>query len=186
MIEPWKKVGDRVDYDCGFFKVHVQQSLSPLTGKEHPFYVLETHDWVNVIALTPAKEVLLVSQFRHGSGEVSAEIPGGAVDRKDADPLAAAKRELLEETGHQAREWFFLGAVRPNPAILDNRCHFFLALDAERTADLSLDEAEELEVARVPLAEIDARIQEGRISHALVIAAFHLYDLFEKENPDKV
>ena len=107
------------------------------------------------------------------------------MDRKDKDPLEAAKRELLEETGHRAREWFFLGAVRPNPAILDNRCHFFLALGAERVADLSLDEAEELEVDRVPLAQINSRIQDGRISHALVIAAFHLYDLFKKENPDK-
>ncbi|HVM32823.1 MAG TPA: NUDIX hydrolase [bacterium] len=185
MIEPWKKIGDRVDYDCGFFKVHVQRSLSPLTGKEHPFYVLDTHDWVNVIALTPEKEVLLVSQFRHGSGEISAEIPGGAVDRKDASPLAAAQRELLEETGHEAPEWFSLGSVRPNPAILNNRCHFFLARGAQRVADLSLDEAEELEVKKVPRGEIGGQIRAGKITHALVIAAFQLLELFEAEKPDK-
>jgi ADP-ribose pyrophosphatase len=186
MIQPWKKVSDRVDYDCGFFKVHVQDSLSPLTGKEHPFYVLDTHDWVNVIALTPDRQVLLVSQFRHGSEEISVEIPGGAVDRKDASPLEAGKRELLEETGYQAAQWFSLGAVRPNPAILNNRCHFFLATGAEWAAELHLDEAEELECALVPLGEIPARIRDGRISHALVIAAFQLLDLFRKENPDKL
>jgi ADP-ribose pyrophosphatase len=186
MILPWKKIDDRVDYDCGFFKVRVQKSLSPITGKEHPFYVLDTHDWVNVIALTPDKKVLLVSQFRHGSQALSVEIPGGAVDRKDASPLAAARRELLEETGHEASQWFSLGAVRPNPAILNNQCHFFLATGAKRVADLHLDEAEELECDSVPLLEIPARIRDGRISHALVIAAFQLLELFRKENPDKL
>ncbi len=186
MILPWKKVSDRVDYDCGFFKVHVQKSLSPVTGKEHPFYVLDTHDWVNVIALTPDRQVLLVSQFRHGSEQVSDEIPGGAVDRKDATPLDAGKRELLEETGYQAAQWFSLGSVRPNPAILNNRCHFFLALGAARVAELHLDEAEELEGLLIPLSEIPARIRDGGISHALVIAAFHLLELFREENPDKL
>ena len=185
MIPPWEKVGDRVDYDCGFFKVRVQRSLSPATGKEHPFYVLDTHDWVNVIALTPDQEVLLVSQFRHGSEEVSREIPGGAVDAKDDSPLEAAKRELLEETGHRAESWAPLGSVRPNPAILNNRCHFFLARGARRVADLSLDEAEELECAAVPLGDIPGLIRRGEISHALVIAAFQLLELFRAENPDK-
>lgn len=185
MIQPWKKVGERIDYDCGFFKIRVERSLSPLTGKEHPFYVLNTHDWVNVIGLTPGREVLLVSQFRHGSGAVSLEIPGGAVDRRDVSPLEAAKRELLEETGYQASEWISLGSVRPNPAILDNRCHFYLALGAERVAELNLDEAEELECILSPLEGIGKQIREGRINHALVIAAFHLLELFQKENPDK-
>ncbi|MGH7739321.1 MAG: NUDIX hydrolase, partial [bacterium] len=131
------------------------------------------------------REVLLVSQYRHGSGAESLEIPGGAVDRKDASPLDAAKRELLEETGYQAAEWISLGAVRPNPAILDNRCHFYLALGVERVAELNLDEAEELECILSPLKGIGKQIREGRINHALVIAAFHLLELFQKENPDK-
>ena len=186
MIHPWKKVADKVDYHNGFFEVHVQQSLSPITGRQHPFYILSTHDWVNVVALTPSNEVLLVSQFRHGSGEISLETPGGAVDSHDAAPLEAARRELLEETGYEAVEWFPLGKVRPNPAVMDNRCHFFLALGAKKVAELNLDEAEELECQRVELEKINGLIQDGTISHALVIAAFHLLDLFQKENPDKV
>ena len=66
MIQPWKKHGQEVAYDCGFFQVHVHQSSSPLTGKKHPFYILSTRDWVNIVALTPEKKVLLVSQYRHG------------------------------------------------------------------------------------------------------------------------
>jgi len=183
MIRPWKKNKDHVAYDCGFFQVHVQNSSSPVTGKEHPFYILSTRDWVNIIALTKDRKIPMVSQFRHGSADLSLEIPGGAVDSRDGDPLEAAKRELLEETGHQAARWFELGKLRPNPAILDNTCHIYLALDAELVSDLKLDEAEELEVVLHDLQEVQSMIYKGGIRHALVIAAFQLFDLFKKENP---
>jgi 8-oxo-dGTP pyrophosphatase MutT (NUDIX family) len=186
MIEPWKVLGEKVDYDCGYFKVLVRKSASPVTGVQHPFYILTTHSWVNIIALTPGRKVLLVSQFRHGSMDVSLEIPGGAVDRRDPQPLEAAKRELLEETGHEADEWHQIGATHPNPAILDNTCFLYLALGARKVADLKLDEAEELEVLEIGLDEIPRMIQSGKIRHALVIAAFYYLELFMKENPDKI
>lgn len=186
MIRPWKKKGQRTDYDCGFFQVQVHQSASPITGKEYPFYILSTRDWVNVVALTKDKKVLLVSQYRHGSGEISLEIPGGAVDTQGEPPLEAAQRELLEETGYQAAEWHSLGKVQPNPAILNNACHTFLALDAERVADLKLDEAEELEVSLHDVADIPRMITDGRIQHGLIVAAFHLLELFKRENPGKI
>jgi ADP-ribose pyrophosphatase len=186
VIQPWKKHGQKIDYDCGFFQVHVHQSASPETGKKHPFYVLSTRDWINVVALTPEKKVLLVSQYRHGTGELSLEIPGGAVDAKDASSLEAAQRELLEETGHAASEWHFLGQLRPNPAILDNTCFIYLALNCQKISDLKLDEAEELEVSLLDLNEVDGLIQKGKIQHALVVAAFHFLELFKKQNPGKV
>lgn len=184
MIHPWKKKHQKVDYDCGFFKVHVHQSASPVTGKEHPFYVLSTRNWTNVLALTPEKKVLMVTQYRHGSEELSLEIPGGAVDPQE-EPLAAAKRELREETGYEAKEWYALGVVRPNPAILNNHCYLYLALGARSVGELKLDEAEELEVSLHDLAELPGLLKAGKIQHSLVVAAFHLFDLFKKENPDK-
>ncbi len=183
MIQPWKMNGDKVAYDCGFFQVHVQQSASPVTGKEHPFYVLSTWDWVNVIAFTDDGKIPMVYQFRHGSGDFSLEIPGGAVDQKDGDALDAGKRELLEETGYEAREWHSLGKIHPNPAILNNTCHIYLALGAKKVSELDLDEAEELEVRLHDLAEVKQLIQQGKLQHALVIAAFQLLDLFQKSNP---
>jgi ADP-ribose pyrophosphatase len=185
MIQPWKKHGQKIDYDCGFFQIQVHQSSSPATGKQHPFYILSTRDWINIIAVTEDQKVCFVSQYRHGSGEVGLETPGGALDPKDASPLEAAQRELLEETGHTAKEWHFLGKVQPNPAILDNHCHFFLALGAKRVSELNLDEAEELEVVNLPLGEVEKLIQEGKIQHALVVAAFHYLELFKKQNPGK-
>jgi ADP-ribose pyrophosphatase len=179
VIKRWKKNKHQVDYDCGFFQVHVDRSSSPTTGKEYPFYILATRDWTNIIALTPGKKVLLVSQYRHGSGEVSLEIPGGAVDPKER-PLEAAQRELLEETGYKASRWHLLGKIRPNPAILNNHCHLYLALGAKPAGDLDLDEGEELEVSLRDLKEIPRMIRNGKIRHSLVIAAFHLFELFQK------
>ena len=186
MIEPWKILGEKVDYDCGYFKVLIRQSASPVTGVEHPFYILTTHSWVNIVALTPERKVLFVNQYRHGTKEFSLEIPGGAVDQKDPKPLEAAKRELLEETGHEAAEWHLIGASHPNPAILDNTCFLYLALGARKVADLKLDEAEELEVLEFGLEEVGPMIRAGKIRHALVISAFYYLDLFMKENPGKV
>ncbi len=181
MIQPWKKKGEKVDYDCGFFQVTVKNSASPVTGKEHPFYVLNTWDWVNVIAITDDGKIPMVNQYRHGSEAFSLEIPGGAVDRNDGHALEGAKRELLEETGYEAREWVELGKIRPNPAILNNTCHIYLAKGAKKVADLDLDEAEELEVQLHTLAEIEAMIRQGQLTHALVIAAFQLYALHVKK-----
>lgn len=179
MIQPWKKNKDWVDYDCGFFKVHVHQSASPTTGKEHPFFVLSTRDWINIVALTKDQKIVMVSQYRHGTSEVSLEIPGGAVDPGEP-PLEAAKRELREETGYESKQWHALGSMRPNPAILSNTCHLFLALDAERTAELDLDEAEELEVSLHDLDEIPRMIRDGQIQHSLVVGAFYFYEIFKK------
>jgi len=185
MIHPWKQLEDKLDYDCGFFQVHIHRSVSPLTGKDYPFYILNTRDWVNVVALTAEKKILLVSQFRHGSGQASLEIPGGAVDAHDACPEAAARRELLEETGHEAKEWHLIGQVQPNPAILSNTCYTFLALGAYAAGPLKLDEAEELELSLEDLKNIPSLVQAGKINHALIIAAFHYLDLFRKQRPDK-
>jgi 8-oxo-dGTP pyrophosphatase MutT (NUDIX family) len=186
MIKPWKKLEQKVAYDCGFFQVRIQQSASPLTGKSHPFYILDTHNWTNIIAITPQKKVLFVSQFRHGTGQVSLEIPGGAVDKKDKDVEAAARRELLEETGHLASEWHLLGHVSPNPAILNNECYFYLALNAQKVSALKLDEAEELEVSEIDLAAVPDLILDHKIEHALVVAAFHYLELYRQKNRGKI
>ena len=185
MIQPWKRNKRQLDYDCGFFQIHQDHSASPITGKEYPFYVLSTRDWVNVIATTPEKKVLMVSQFRHGSSEISLEIPGGAVDAKES-PLEGAKRELREETGYDSSDWHFLGSVRPNPAILSNTCHFFLALNAHEVSGLNLDEAEELEVNLHGFQDIPKMIQKGQIRHSLVVAAFYYLSLFQQETPGKI
>ena len=167
----WPVVSSRIERVFRIFNLRTDRARSPLTGAEHDFVVLESAPWVNVIPLTRADEVILIRQYRHGIREVTLEIPGGLVEEADT-PLAAAKRELLEETGYRGETWIDLGYVHPNPAIQNNRCHTFLALGVTQAGPQALDEKEDIAVLLRPLADVPRLIREGEITHALVVAAF--------------
>lgn len=175
MIRPWEKVESEVQGEYEVFRVRRDRCRSPLTGAEHPFYVIEAEDWVNIIPVTPEGQIVCVEQYRHGTGEVSLEIPGGIIDPEDATPAAAGRREMVEETGYDTDVIVPLGTVAPNPAILNNRCYTFLARDVRRVAEQSLDATEHVAVRLVDPAAVPGLIAEGRISHALVVAALYLY-----------
>lgn len=157
------------------FSVARRRNRSPLSGHANDFFVLECPDWINVIPLTGNDEVVLIHQYRHGSDEVEWEIPGGCVDPGES-PLAAAKRELAEETGYTASEWIELGRNSPNPALNNNLCYSFLAKGAVKTAEQNLDSSEEIAVTTVPLSRIPEMIRSGQIRHSLVITAFYFLD----------
>jgi ADP-ribose pyrophosphatase len=170
----WPIISSRLERAFRIFNLRMDRARSPLTGAEHDFVVLESAPWINVIPLTPAQEVVLIRQYRHGIREVTLEIPGGLVEAAEP-PLTAAKRELLEETGYRGETWVDLGYVHPNPAIQNNRCHTFLALGVTPAGPQALDEKEDIAVLLRPLAEIPRLIREGEITHALVVAAFWRY-----------
>ncbi|MDH4207517.1 MAG: NUDIX hydrolase, partial [Anaerolineae bacterium] len=138
-------------------------------------------DWVNVIPLTPDKQVVMVRQYRHGSREVTLEIPGGLASPDDS-PEDAARRELLEETGYEAEQLVFLGSACPQPAILDNRSITYVAKDVRLVRDPHLDETEDIELVLVPLSEIAELISSGQINNAMVVVAFYWY--FQQERAD--
>ena len=132
---------------------------------------LLTDDWANVVALTDDDMLVLVRQFRPGPCVETLETPGGVIDEGEA-PLAAAARELAEETGYVARELVSLGSAYANPAIQENRIHFFLALGATRAHAPRFDGGgEECEVVLVPRADLERLFENGVFSHALCWAA---------------
>ena len=136
------------------------------------FFVLENPDWVNVVALTKDKEIVLIEQFRHGSGSFILEIPGGMADEGE-DPMSAAGRELIEETGYSAGRMIAIGKSHPNPAIQNNTIHHYLALDCEKTSDVEFDDHESIVTRLVPLHELEDLVHNGDITHALAITAIY-------------
>lgn len=144
-------------------------------GRPNDFTIIRTSDWINVIPVTREGRLVFIRQFRHGIREVTVEIPGGAIDAGDVDPRAAAERELLEETGYKAAKWDYLGYVTPNPALQDNRCHTFLAMDAFRCAEPRFDPFERIEVVLFSPGEAENALRDGTVTHGLVLAAFGLY-----------
>ena len=170
-MDPWRRIDSRRRQRCRIFDLDEVRFQSPDGRPPGSFWVIDAPDWINVIPLTPDRQVLLVRQYRFGVEEFSLEIPGGMCDPGE-DPLRTAQRELREETGYEAREMIELGWVHPNPAVQTNRCHSYLARDVVRVGDPQPDPNEQLELVSVPLDEVHELLATGKITHSLVHAAF--------------
>ncbi len=166
----WTRGDERVLAKTRVLELRSIHYRHPGRGTERDFVVAHAPDWVNVLALTPDGRLVLVRQFRFGSDGFSLELPGGAVEAGE-DPVAAAVRELSEETGYGGGRVRLLGSVHPNPAIMDNRCHFVLVDGAVPAGPVNWDQDEEIEVSTAPVADVFAWARSGRITHSLTVAA---------------
>lgn len=175
-LSRWPTEGRSEAANYGIFQIEQVERRSPLTGRLGTYSVLHTPQWANVIALTERREVVLVEQYRHGIDALTLEIPGGMVEAGEA-AAEGAERELREETGFTGDPAIHLGTVHPNPAIQSNECSTWLVPNARRTHDLEPDEGEHLAVHLIPLADIPTLLADGRITHSLVVAAFHWLSL---------
>ncbi|MCR4841064.1 MAG: NUDIX hydrolase [Lachnospiraceae bacterium] len=151
-----------------------------------PFYTYSRRDYVVVVASDEDGNYLCVRQFRQGIRQVTTEFTAGGIERKDGkeyggdqdlsseDALAAAKRELLEETGYESDEWKHLLTVPSNATIADNYAHLFVARNCRKVAGQSLDETEFLNVRKYSAQEIEDMIAAGEFQQAIHITAWLL------------
>jgi 8-oxo-dGTP pyrophosphatase MutT (NUDIX family) len=174
MIKPWQCIRSRSNNSFRVFSIRTDTVVSPRTGTEHDFHIIESDDWVNVIPFTVDHQVVMIRQYRYGEKKVTLEIPGGLVDPGET-PEKAAARELMEETGYQAETLVQIGVVNPNPALFNNRCYTYVARNVKKIHDPMPDQAEDIEVVLIPLSGIPELIQTGEIDHAMVITAFYWY-----------
>ncbi len=151
-----------------------------------PFYTYSRRDYVVIVASDTDGNYLCVRQFRQGIRQVTTEFPAGGIERKDGreygtsrdllaeDALAAAKRELREETGYESDDWKHLITVPSNATISDNYAYLFVARGCRKVSGQDLDETEFLNVTRIPGEKIEEMISKGEFQQAVHIMAWLL------------
>jgi ADP-ribose pyrophosphatase len=180
MIKPWPKISSTPAGNFRIFTIRSDRKVSPRTGQEHDFYVIDCVDWVNVIAITPDQQIVMIEQYRHGSDTVELEIPGGMIDPGDASPAAAGARELREETGYEGENPRIIGQIYPNPAIMSNTCYTLLVENCRLKHPVEWDHGEDLVTRLMPVAEIPQLVATGKIRHSLVAVALYHFELWQR------
>jgi 8-oxo-dGTP pyrophosphatase MutT (NUDIX family) len=172
----WTEESSRLVFENRIFSIRESVCRSP-SGKTGLYTAMEAPDWAVVVPALDGpqgRRFVMVRQWRHGARELSLEFPGGVFERGE-NPEEAAVRELEEETGYRPRKVTRLGEMNPNPAIMGNRVHFFLAEDLTDTGAQRLDEDEYVGVELFPADEVIRSMGRPPYIHALMAAALMLY-----------
>jgi 8-oxo-dGTP pyrophosphatase MutT (NUDIX family) len=182
-IRPWQKLSSKPLGNFHIFTIRSDQVISPRTQQQQDVYVIDCGNWVNVIAVTPDQQLVMIEQYRHGSTTVELEIPGGMIDAKDASPVAAGVRELCEETGYEGENPRVLGQIFPNPAIMSNTCYTVMVENCRCLHPVKFDHGEDLATRLVPIADLPQLVAGGKIKHSLVVVALYYFDLWQRRGP---
>lgn len=169
MENKWKIVSMSTEFASPFMRLIAEHCMHEEKETEHTFYRLEFSDWVNIVPVTTEGDVVMVRQHRFGVGKDTLEVPGGTMDVGETEPLLAVRRELMEETGYDSDSIIYLGNALVNPAIQNNRCHFFLALNAVKRGEQELDATEDISLEIYPLSQVITLITSGAIQHSLAL-----------------
>lgn len=166
----WDLLDDRAGDDFGLFRTRRSMRRNQRNGAEYDFFLIDGLDWVNVIALTEKREIVLVKQYRHGMEGFTLELPGGCIDLGE-DPAHAAARELREETGYTTDQLQRVGVSYANPAMMSIRAHAYFTPLAYPRAAQQLDGGEAINVVLKPIAEFREMIQRGEFNHGVQLGS---------------
>ena len=167
----WRVESSRCVIDDPWLRVRADNCVTEGGVRIAPFFVTEHPDWVIVVAIDADGQLLLLDQYRHGWGVTSRELPTGAIDSGDADPIAAGRRELLEETGYGGGDWRLVATLAPNPANQSNRCHIALAAGVSKIAEPHDEPTERLRLLVEPVGDALRCARAGGIIQSMHVAA---------------
>lgn len=177
MIDKWQTVNIIDNLDLTIFQVQKVQRKNPVTDKIGVFTVLNSKDWANVIPITSEGKIVMVEQYRHGTDEITFELPGGLVEIGE-NPDNAAMRECEEETGFVSnQEPILLGVSRPNPAFLNNKCYSYLWENCGKVCGQKLDTHEVINIHEFSPEKVKQMINSGLINHCVILTAFYFFSL---------
>ena len=178
----WSEQERKKVYECKIFSVWESLCKSPVTRNNddglHVFSVIDSKDWVIVIPVINGpngRQFVMVWQWRHGSQCLSLEFPGGVIEPGE-EVEKAAIRELQEETGYAPGKIEKLGEFYPNPAIMSNKVHFFLAEELNGSGKQDLDDDEYVEAALVDIDDVFQGMGKKPYIHSLMGTALTLYN----------
>lgn len=170
----WTLLSSRTALKDRWINVSADAVRDPRGNVLDPFYALTYPDWVQVVAITPDDGLVLVCQYRHGAMAETLELPAGAMDAADTDPVIAGMRELREETGYDAPAPRLIASLHPNTATHRNRCHTVLAEGATLRHATAHEPGEAITVEVRPLAEVVAGLRDGVLAQAMHASALLL------------
>lgn len=171
--EAWKRLRSERLLETPYFALRSDRLRLPGGAVKDPYYVVERPDAAIIFPLTGEGEVVLVRQYRPPLERMELGLPAGLVEEGEK-PEAAARRELLEETGYSGDQWEPLGSLASSPSLKDNWAYLFLARGVEESAPPAPDEHELVEVVRVPVGDLRGLIRSGEIVSSSGVAAIML------------
>ena len=177
-----KVISSKLSFKGRVFNVYTDTLEEP-DGHRHIKDVIRHHGSVVILAVdertNPADpDVILERQYRHAAGQFLIELPAGTRNPGEA-PLAAAKREMIEETGYRAKRWTMLQKYFASPGFLGEWMQIYLARDI-RQGEAHLEMDENLEVLRMPLSQAMKMVAEGKIHDGKTLIGLSLYDAARK------
>lgn len=179
-MEKWDKLGYEYVLDSKWLKVRKDVVRLPNGVTLDDFFVLEYPTWVNVIAITEDGRFVMERQYRHGLERIGYEICAGTCE-KDEDPLTAAKRELLEETGYAGGEWSLYGISAPNPAAMTNLNYTYLATGVKKVSAPHLELSEDIDISLMTFDEVRGLMDSDQITQGCMLAMLWKYVACKKE-----